>query len=197
MRKLLISTSLLVIFVLSFAFPGVASVKYDVAESVIGDAGAFPVKRDFVEGHLGKPDFVQEAVGFPSPMEVYVVEDSEELSHIFLIYGAGEGGNESYAMGVAMKGIDLGMMLGMIQAMAGEDAQKMVILQGENFAVLDLVGGGMPQVLWAFFEERSFQNEKRLVSFLIPPANLVPYFAVAYQDFEESLKKAIAERITE
>jgi len=184
---------LVVASILGLVLPAVASVKYDVAEAVIGDAGAFPVKRGFIEEKLGKPDFTENAAGFPAPLEVYVVEDSDELSHIFLIYGAGEDGNESYAMGAVMKGIDFATMMGMLEFMGEENAQ-MVILRGEKFAVLDIVGVEAPQVLWGLLEERTFQGETHLVSILIPPANLVPYFAMAYQDFEEPLKKAIEER---
>jgi len=184
---------LVVVSILGLVFPAVASVKYDVAEAVIGDAGAFPVKRGFIEERLGKPDFTESAVGFPAPLEVYVVEDSDELSHIFLVYGAGEDGNESYAMGAVMKGIDFATMMGMLD-IGGENA-SMVILRGEKFVVLDIVGVEAPQVLWGLFEERTFQGETHLVSILIPPTNLVPYFASVYKDFEEPLKKAIAERI--
>jgi len=195
MRKCSVVLLLVVVLLLGLTLPGMASVEYSVAEAVIGDAGAFPVTKSFIEEKLGKPDFTEEVAGFPAPLEVYVVDGSDEISHIYLIYGTGEGADKSYAMGVVMKGIDLPTMVGMIEGMAGEEGAKMVVLRGENFAILDLLGQDLPQTLWALFEERTFQGEKRLVSTLIPPENLVPYFATAYPDFGEPLQNAIKERL--
>ncbi|MGC8778471.1 MAG: hypothetical protein ACP5Q4_07305 [Candidatus Caldatribacteriaceae bacterium] len=193
MRKGSVVLLLVVAFLLGLTLPGVASVEYDVAEAVIGDAGAFPVAKSFIEEKLGKPDFTEEVAGFPGPLEVYVVNGSEEISHIYLIYGTGEGADKTYAMGVVMKGIDLSTMVGMIEGMS--EGTKRVVLRGENFAILDLLGQDLPQTLWALFEERTFQGEKRLTSTLIPPENLVSYFASAYPDFGEPLQNAIKERV--
>ncbi|NSW75551.1 MAG: hypothetical protein HPY68_02015 [Candidatus Atribacteria bacterium] len=193
MRKLLVLV-LFLVFSLVAIFPAEATIQYDMADAMIGDAEAFPLERGFVEERLGKPDFTENIAGFPVPVEYYVVEGSDEISHIYLIYGAGEKGNQTYAMGVVMKGIDLATMVGMLEGMAEEGA-SMVILRGEQFAILDVLGPGAPQALWALFEERPFQGEERLVSTLIPPENLVAYFAAAYPGFQEPLKKAIEERV--
>lgn len=193
MRKLFVLV-LFLVFSLVVILPAEASIQYDVADAMIGDAEAFPLERGFVEERLGKPDFTENVAGFPVPVEYYVVEGSDEISHIYLIYGAGEKGNQTYAVGVVMKGIDLPTMVGMIEGMA-EAGASMVILRGEQFAILEVLGPGAPQALWALFEERPFQGEKRLVSTLIPPENLVAYFAAAYPGFQEPLKKAIEERV--
>lgn len=189
--------TLFVLFVLAslgFALHAQGSVRYDVAESVIGDAGAFPMTRSFLEERLGKPDFTEEVPGFPGPLEGYVVEGGEEISHIFLVYGTHEGADVTYAMGVVMRGIDLATMVGMVEEMAEEGSQR-VLLRDSNFALLEVTGEGAPQVLWALFEERPFQGEPGLVSMLIPPENLLSYFAASYPDFEEPLKKLIKERV--
>jgi len=171
-----------------------ASVRFDVAESVFGDAEAFPMTRGFLEERLGRPDFTESVFGFPNPLEVYVVEDGEEISHIFLVYGNHEGVDTTYAIGVVMRGIDLATMVGIIEGMSEEGSQK-VILKGANFALFEVTGPDAPQVLWALFEERPFKGEPGLVSTLIPPGNLVSYLAAAYPDFQEPLKKVMEERL--
>lgn len=176
-----------------FVLPVQASVRYEVAESVIGDAGAFPMTRGFLEERLGKPDFTEEVPGFPGPLEGYVVEDGKEVSHIFLVYDTRDATDITYAMGIVMRGIDLATMVSILEEIA-EGAQR-VILKGANFALLEVAGKDAPQPLWALFEERLFQGEPGLVSMLIPPEHLLAYFVATYPDFQEPFRKALEERL--
>lgn len=185
------------LFCLVVVLPAGASVQYDVADEVIGDAGVFPLERSFVEERLGKADFTESVAGFPQPLDYYLVEDSEEISHVCLVYGTGDDAQKTWAMGVVMKGIDFPTMKEIFRAQMGEDADQVIILKSENFMVLDLVEPSLPQRLWVLFDERTIQGEKALVSTLIPPENLVSYFAAAYPDFETPLREIVEERLGE
>lgn len=195
MHRTIFSTILL--FCLAVVLPAEASVQYDVADEVIGDAGVFPLERSFVEEKLGKPDFTESVTGFPQPLDYYLVEDSEEISHVCLAYGAGDDVQKTWAMSVVLKGVDLPTMKEIFRAQMGEDANQIIILESENFIVLDLVGRSLPRKLWVLFDERTIQGEKALVSTLIPPENLISYFAATYPDFETPLREIVEERLGE
>ncbi|WP_369017675.1 hypothetical protein QBE54_07990 [Thermatribacter velox] len=195
MRKAVFLTVLF--FCLATALSAEASVSYDLANEVIGNPEAFPLERSFVEEKLGKADFVESVAGFPQLVDYYLVEDGEEISHICLAYGAGDDAQKTYAVGVVMRGIDLPTMKEIFRSQMGEDADQAVILESEDFLVLNLVGQSTPRVLWVLFDERTVQGEKALVSTLIPPENLISYFAGVYPGFEASLRETAEELLKE
>lgn len=195
MKKIFLAVAGMIFFVLGIVFPVFASISYDLANSALGEMEAFPMRKGLIEEKLGKADFTEEIYGFPVPAEVYIIEGSEEVSHIYFIYGAGEKGEETFALGLVSKGVDLSTMLENILGMFSEEETPLV-LQGEGFAVLESALVGLLGPLWALFEERMFQGEKSLFSTLIPPENLFSYFQVAYQDFAEPLLEAIEERLS-
>ncbi|WP_369018503.1 hypothetical protein QBE54_01015 [Thermatribacter velox] len=198
MRKLIFLTFLLSCLVV--VFPAGASVSYDLADEVIGNVEAFPLERSFVEAKLGKPDFVEEIPGFPAPLEYYIIEDSEDLSHVYLAYGALDDAQKTYAVGVVMKGIDFPTMREIISAEAGEDEEtaRMILLENPEFVVVDLFEqSATSPPMWVLFEEFPVQGEKRLVSSLMPSESLFSYFAAVHPEFEEVLRKAVEERAKE
>jgi hypothetical protein len=195
MRKLIFLT----FFLFSFAlvFPAGASVSYDLADEVIGNVEAFPLERSAVEAKLGKPDFMEEMPGVPVPLEYYIIEGSEDLSHVYLAYGASDDAQKTYAVGVVMKGIDFPTMREIISAEAGEDEEtaRMIVLEGPEFVVVDLFEqSATSHPMWVLFEEFPVQGEKRLVSTLMPSESLLSYFAAAHPEFKEVLQKAVLER---
>ncbi|MGQ9474384.1 MAG: hypothetical protein ACUVQZ_08445 [Candidatus Caldatribacteriaceae bacterium] len=131
------------------------------------------MRKGLIEEKLGEADFTEEIYGFPVPAEVYVIEGSKEVNHLYLIYGAGEEGRETFAFGVVLRGVDLSARLENILGMFSE-GESPLVLQGEGFAVLESALAGLSGPLWALFEERMFQGEKRLFSTLIPSENLFP-----------------------
>lgn len=185
------------LFCLVVVLPAGASIQYDVADEVIGNASAFPLERGFVEEKLGKPDFTESVAGFPQPLDYYLVEDSEDISHVCLAYGAGDDAQKTWAMSVVLKGVDLPTMKEIFRSQMDENTDQPIILEGENFMIIDLVDPSLPQRLWVLFDERTIQGEKALVSTLIPPENLISYFAAVYPDFEAPLREIAEERLKE
>ncbi|BER93165.1 hypothetical protein [Atrimonas thermophila] len=189
MRKLIFLTVFL--FWCTFVVSAGASVSYELADEVIGDVNAFPLERSAVKEKLGEPDFTATMTGFPVPLEYYVVEGSEELSHVYLVYGAGDDGQKTYAVGVVMKGIDFATMKEMIGA---EADQEMIVLEGPEFVVVDLFEPPEASPFWVLIQEFPIQGEQRVVSTLMPTESLFSYFAAVHPEFEASLRKAVEER---
>lgn len=162
------------------------SVQYDVVEALIGYADTFPMSKDVVQKALGQPDQVEATPGFPAPMEIYVVEGSEELSHVYFVYGAGEDGNLTCAVGYAERGVDLDS----IMAWEWTD-EEVLVLRGDTFAVRNFSPEGP---VWELLEERTFQGELLLFSTLMYPKDLIPYVGIVYgESFKKSLEKALQE----
>lgn len=169
---------------------GLARTDYDTVGALIGDVRSLPLAKSLVLEKLGQPDSIETMVGFPSPVEVYVVEGSDELSHAYFAYVPGEAGDLTYAVGVVTKEAS-----GMVFEDLVNDFADMVVLRGKSFAIFDTFAGQTEKPLWLIMEEREFQGKLRLLSTVISPENTIPYLEAVYgEETRKSLEKILEER---
>ncbi len=190
MRKSAIVLLGIGIFCFCLTSIGLARTDYDTVGALIGDVKSLPLAKSLVLEKLGQPDSVETMVGFPSPVEVYVIEGSDELSHAYFVYVPGEAGDLTYVVGV-VAAEESGVVL---EDMAS-DFEDIVILRGESFVIFDTFVGETEKPLWLIMEEREFQGKLRLLSTVISPENTIPYLEAVYgEETRKSLEKILKER---
>jgi len=183
---------MVMVFFVSSAF---ARANYEVVEALTGDVNAFPLLKSLVVEKLGPPDSVETMTGFPYPTEIYAVDGSDELSHVYFVYNLEESGEPTYAVGVVMK-----EEMGMNVANTLSEAEKagmgsVVVLHGSTFAIFDLFAGMTKEPLWVIVEDREFQGETVFSSTLISPKNTLPYIEGTYgEEARKLLEKAMEGR---
>lgn len=191
MRKSTIVLLGIGIFCFCLTSIGLARTDYDTVGALIGDVKSLPLAKSLVLEKLGQPDSVETMVGFPSPVEVYVIEGSDELSHAYFVYVPGEaGGDFTYAVGIVATEES-----GMVFENLVNDFADMVVLRGKSFAIFDTFAGQTEKTLWLIMEEREFQGQSRLLSTVISPENTISYLEAVYgEEAKKSLEKLLEER---
>lgn len=189
MRKSAIVLLGIGIFCFCLTSTGLARADYDTVEALIGDVRSLPLTKSLVLEKLGQPDSVETMVGFPSPVEVYVIEGSNEFSHAYFVYVPGEAGDLTYAVGIVPTEES-----GVVLEEVASDFKDAVILQGESFVIFTFPEE-MEKPLWFIMEKREFQGKPRILSTVISPENTISYLEAVYgEEARKSLEKILKER---